>query len=255
MQVEKRGRGRGFFGFLRGHPWAERRLELHITYTKSSMQYYKDNNELRDDINLMGASAVQLQDGSTICEEKTKVVQITLLGGESILFACFSEADLKKALKALEHCGNTPGPVDRLAEKLRLDVLMKDHERILYGYIEFKGTKLPGGLDPNFDPTKKGVLTLELLNEWEALIETVFPKLYTKNSDTAQMEVYQQQEFSRKIDMHNIEYNTAKESFADEKLIQLRLDDKTFQDKVVYVMEKEARLLEEIQELATRYNQ
>jgi hypothetical protein len=145
--------------------------------------------------------------------------------------------------------------VDRLAEKLRLDVLMKDHERILYSYIEFKGTKLPGGLNPNFDPSKKGVLTLELLNEWEALIELVFPKLYTKNSDTAQMEVYQQQEFSRKIDMHTIEYNTAKGSFADEQLIQARLDDKIFQDKVVYVMEKEARLLEEIQELATRYNQ
>jgi len=219
------------------------------------MQYYKqDQNELRDDINLMGATAVQCQDGSSICEGQTKVVQITLLGGEQIYFSCFSEPDMKKALKALENAGNAPGQVDRLAEKLRLDVLMKDHERVLYDYIEFKGSKLPGGLDPNFNPAKPGVISLDLLNEWEALIETVFPKLYTKNSDTAQMEIFQQQEFSRKIEMHNIEYSTAKQSFADEKLVQQRLNDKIFQDKVVYVMEKEARLLEEIQELAARYN-
>jgi len=218
------------------------------------MQYYKDNNELRDDINLMGATAIQCQDGNSICEGKTKVVQITLLSGERIFFSCCSDADIKKALKALENAGNNPSPVDRLAEKLRLDVLMKDHERILYDYIEFKGTKLPGGLDPSFDPTRAGVISLELLSEWDALIEAVFPKLYTKNSDTAQMKIFQQQEFGRKIEMHHIEYNTAKQSFADDKLVQQRLDDKIFQDKVVYVMEKEARLLEEIQELAARYN-
>lgn len=99
IPVTKRGRGRGFFGFLRGHPWADRRLEMNITYTKSSMQYYKDNNELRDDINLMGCSACQLQDGSTVCENRTRVVQITLATGEAIMFACHTEVDLKKALK------------------------------------------------------------------------------------------------------------------------------------------------------------
>ena len=132
--------------------------------------------------------------------------------------------------------------MDRLAEKLRLDVLMKDHERILYSYIEFKGTKLPGGLNPNFDPSQKGVLTLELLNEWEALIELVFPKLYTKNSDTAQMEVYQQQEFSRKIDMHTIEYNTAKGSFADEQLIQAMIDHPILIERPIVITNDKAAL-------------
>ncbi len=253
MMVEKRGRGLGLGGLLRGHPWAFRRLELEITYTKSHLQYY-NGDALRDDIDLMGSQSCQLQNHSTACEGRINVIKIILQSGESILFSCENEQNLHKILKALENAGNIPTPVDKLAEKLRLNVLMKDHERVVYSYFEFKGTKLPGALEPNFDPAKKGVITLDLLNEWENLIETVFPKLYTKNSDNAQMEEYHRQEFARKIEVHRIEAQSALQHRADDSLVKRSLDDKIFADKVVYVTEKEGRLLEQIKELSTRYN-
>lgn len=254
VTVEKRGRGRGFLGWMRGHPWAERRLELEITYTSSILCYFKGEDVLRDRIDLMGASAVQVQDGNSLVDGRKNGVQITLATGEKLFLACHIAGDQKKILQSLRYAGDAPTPVDQLAEKLHLNVLMKDHERTIYNYISFKGTKLPGGLDSAFDPSKPGVITLDQLNEWEALLEEAFPKLYTKNSDAAQMEEYQKQEFDRKMEMHKIERENALKSNADESLVKSREDKQVFQDKVQYVLEKEKRFLEQIEELVSRYH-
>jgi len=251
--VDKRGRGRGFVGWMSGHPWAERRLELDITYTSSHLSYFKGDNELRDRICLMGSTPVPVQDGNSVVDGRKNGVQITLANGEKLLLACHIASDQKRVLKALMSAGNAPNHVDNLAERLHLNVLMKDHERAVYDYIAFKGDK-DGWLAESFDPSKKGVITLAQLNEWEALVEVVFPKLYTKNSDAAMMEEHQKMEFDRKMEMHKIEREHALKSRADEALVKSREDEAVFQDKVVYVMEKEKRLLEQIQELVSRYN-
>lgn len=254
VTVDKRGRGRGFMGWMRGNPWAERRLELEITYTSSILCYFKGENVLRDRIDLMGSTSVQIQDMSSIVDGRKNGVQITLASGEKLYLACMVESDQRKVLQALRCAGDVPTSVDTLAERLHLNVLMKDHERTIYDYINFKGTKLSGGLEASFDPSKPGVITLQQLNEWEALLEEAFPKLYTKNSETATMEEYQKQEFDRKMEMHRIEREHALKSNADESLVKSREDDQVFMDKVQYVMEKEKRFLEQINELVSRYN-
>lgn len=253
VTVEKRGRGRGFIGWLSGHPWAERRLELDITYTSSHLSYFKNEMEQRDRIDLMGSKAVCVQDGNSLVDGRKNGVQITLASGEKLYLACHIASDQKKVLKALEYAGDAPNHVDSLAERLHLNVLMRDHERSVYEYISFKGEK-EGWLAESFDPSRAGVITLAQLNEWEALIERVFPSLYTKNSDTAIMEEHQKMEFDRKMEMHKIEAAHALKSRADEALVKSREDEAVFQDKVVYVMEKEKRLLEQIQELVSKYH-
>lgn len=251
--VEKRGRGRGFFGWVSGHPWAERRLELNITYTSAHLEYYKGEDQLRDRIDLMGSSTIALPDGTPIIGQRQNCVEITLASSEKLYLSCQSDMSHTKILNALKYAGDPITMIDSLAERLQLNVLMKDHERAIYEYIEFKGTKLPGALEQTFNPSTPGVITLDQLNEWESILENTFPKLYTKNSDAAQMEEYQSSEFNRKMEMHNMEAANARKSFADEDLVKKRLHGQTFQDKVVYVMEKEHRMLEQIKELVSKY--
>jgi len=253
LMVMKRGRGRGFFGFITGNPWAERRLELSISYTSAILEYYKGEDNLRDRIDLMGSSTEQMQDGSSIIGSRNNGIEITLASQEKIYLACHTPEDQTRILKAMKYAGDAISSVDSLAEKLNLNVLMKDHEKNIYDYIDFKGTKLNGGLNQDFNPMQPGVITMSQLNDWEIMIEKTFLCLYKNNSEEANVEEYHQQEFKRKLDMHEIEAANAMKSNADASLVNKRRDDHIFQDKVVYVMEKETRMLQQIKELVSRY--
>lgn len=253
LTVDKRGRARGLFGWLRGHPWAVRRLQLDVTYTTSTLQYFKDGDILRDLIDLMGCTCRKITDKDIVVDGRSNGVEITLATGENLYFACNTVADQDKVFKALEFSGLAPTIVDSIAEKMNLQVLMKDHERCLYSYIHFKGTDLPNGLDPNFDPSVNGIISLDLLNQWQTLIESTFGKLYTKSSEIAGIEDYHQQEFNRKMEMHKIEADGALQHGADPSLANGKMTEKVFRDKVVYVMEKERRLLEHVKNLVNEY--
>jgi hypothetical protein len=253
LDVDKRGRARGFLGWLRGHPWARRRLEVNITYTSSTLQYFKNESVLRDLIDLVGSSTNRLKNTDPLLENRENGIEITLASRENLYLACASPAEQDKLMKALEHAGKAPTLVDSVAQQMKLNVLRKDHERALYSYFEFKGNELPNGLDKRFNPTAKGVITLELLNRWEALLEETFPKIYSKSSETAQAEDLYSQEFKRKIEMHEAEAKQSRHYGADQALAKQKLDEDIFQDKVVYVMEKEARMLEEVAVLVSRY--
>jgi hypothetical protein len=201
----------------------------------------------------MGASTKRILNNDPLLENRENGIEIALATGESLYIVCTSPADQDKLMKALEHAGKDPTIVDSVAQQMKLYELRKDHERALYNYLQFKGSELLNGLDKRFDPTRKGVISLELLNRWEALLEETFPKIYSKSSETAQAEDLYSQEFKRKVEMHEADAKQSRKHGADQALAKQKLDEDIFQDKVVYVMEKEARRLEEVAGLVARY--
>ena len=255
MEVQKQGRMRGFMGWLRGRPWAERRLELDIEYTTSELRYYKGEGyeNCRDTIDIVGCSAETVLPSAV--NGKNNGLCVTLITKEKIHLATSTPEEAEKLVKALNLSSFPITEIDKQAQKMHLNVLMKDHESVIYKYIEvsrrMKGFDEASGDGKGPGPTK--TVTMEELEEWELVLEDSFPKLYTKASETRTIEEFKRDEFQRSLVMHKAEEEQQLNNSGDPRLAKQRMDAKVYDDKLEYVKEKDVRMNEFIQEMVDKY--
>ncbi len=181
---------RGFMGWMRGRPWAERRLELDVDFTTSELRYYKGEgyDNLRDSIDMVGSQVEKVLPSAV--SGKNNGLCVTLRTREKIHLATETPEDADKLIAAIGEATKPVNEVDRQAQKMALNVLMKDHENVIYDYIavsrRMKGFDLETGDGNGPGPTKQ--VDMEELNEWETILEYSFPKLYTQASETRTIE-------------------------------------------------------------------
>lgn len=135
-EVDKRGRGRGFLGWFRGHPWATRQMILTTTYTSSYLEYYK-GDDLRDRIDIIDSTA-ETNDDITKAGGRAFAINVTLATGEVLMLAPYSHDERTTWLHRLNIAGLIPTAADRMAQQYSLNCLSELHESVAYTYFVFK---------------------------------------------------------------------------------------------------------------------
>lgn len=243
--LNKRGRKRGLFGFLRGRPWATRVFELTSTYITSQLRYFKDE-ECKGSFDLIGCTVQAIPPSSA--DGKPHAFEMRLLNRERFVMAAENQADAAKWIRAIEQAGIVPNSNDKLAHGMGIEVLGEEREQIAYEFLAKKG-----GRDEQKKSSGAEYYDEATIIVLEEQLERDFPKFCMGDKDTRAEEELARQEYEREIDTHLAEANAAKRSFAPEASVDAKYKEKVAESRQRYVSAKEARFMAYIMTLVEKY--
>jgi hypothetical protein len=243
--LNKRGRKRGLFGFLRGRPWATRVFELTSTYVSSTLKYFKDD-VCKGQFDLIGCTVQSVPPSSA--DGRQHAFEIRLSSRERFVMAAENQTDQAKWIAALEQAGIVPTANDKLAHGMGIEVLGEDRELIAYQFLAAKGQREE--LKKNNKASEYDNATILALEEQ---LERDFTKICMGDKETRAEEELARQEFEREVETHLAEANAAKRAFAPEAAVDAKYNEKVAESRSRYVLAKEARFTAYIMSLVEKY--